>query len=520
MPFNSAHRFRRRRRPTPFRLRRVGGKRRGVSDVVATIILLALTVTLFASIFAFVTTFPSPPAQNSTNFQASFSYTSNQSYVASIKILHLAGPAVPGSGLVYMKSARFPTEPALANPIPVSWGINNATTAWNLGQTWVWTFNAHYLPSLPDNITVYIVSKSQLLFSVVLPGAVIGVPPTIVSSGVTPTTPTVGSAFTVWAVIAGSPTAGTVFVNLAGVPGLSSASSEAMTLSAQGQWQFVVSSSVGITTTNGTYYAFVTASNPKGSASGAIPITIAEGVPFLTVSVAPAIQPAPALVHVPETLQALVTNSGPLTAKMTSVTFWVNNSTTKAAVTGSPFTGTVSPATVNPFSSVTILSSSKWLPTLASIYNLTARVLFSTGQAAVQWTNITVGQAFSVSVAVSPAKVGASGTSTFAITLANFGSLAGTTANITIYANETSSPTTAEGTFPTLTTNGHGNGAYVTPKGGSTIGAYSILTAAVGWTAPASANIACTVTVVVILTNSQWTSPTFYTLTGTASVIG
>jgi len=39
-----------------------------VSDVVATILLLALTVTLFASIFAFVTSFPSPPAQNSNQF--------------------------------------------------------------------------------------------------------------------------------------------------------------------------------------------------------------------------------------------------------------------------------------------------------------------------------------------------------------------------------------------------------------------------------------------------------------------
>jgi Archaeal Type IV pilin, N-terminal len=502
-------------RANPRRRTGMRRRRRAVSDVVATILLLALTVTLFAAIFAFVTSFPAPPAQNSNQFQASFTYASNQSYITNLNILHLAGPAVPGNGLIYLKSATFPTAPAFKNPIPVSWGIHNATPVWNLGQTWAWKFPTGQLPSAQDNITVYVVSNSQLIFSVVLPGQNIAVPPTIVAGGVTPTIPVLGSTFTVWAVIAGSPGANSVYVNLAGVPGLT-ATPQKMSLNSQGQWQLVVTSSLGLTTTNGTFYAFVNASNSKGPASGAILITIAAGTPFLTVSVAPSVQPAPGLVRVPETLQAIVTNSGPLTATMTSVTFWVNNSTTKASVVG-PITGAISHATVNPFSSVTVLSSSKWLPTLASIYNLTARVLFSTGQAAVQWTNVTVGQAFSVSVAVSPAKVGASGTSTFAISLANFGSLAGTTANITIYTNKTGT-TLLEGSFPLLTTNGVGNGAYVTPKGGSPVGAYSILTAAVSWTAPSSANIACTVTVFVILTNSQWT--TAYTLSGTASVIG
>jgi hypothetical protein len=483
--------------------------------VVATILLLALTVTLFAAIFAFVTSFPSPPAQNSNQFQASFTYTANQSYVSSLSILHLAGPAVAGNGLIYLKSANHPAASEFQNPIPVSWGINNATPTWNLGQTWTWKFPSHTLPILPDNITVYVVSASQLLYSVVLPGQIIGVPPTLVASGVTPTVPAVGSTFTVWAAIAGSPSANSVYLSLAGVPGLT-ATPQKMTLNSQGQWQLVVTSSLGFTTTNGTFYAFVNASNSKGPASGEIPITIAQNNgPFLTLSVAPGIQPSPALVRVPETLQAVVTNSGPLSAKMTSVTFWVNNSTTKVAVTGSPFSGTVSPATVNPFSSVTILSSTKWLPSLASIYNLTARVVFSTGQVAVQWTNITVGQAYSALVAVSPAVVAKNTNGTFAITVANFGSLAGTTVNVTIFVNSTASGHPTEGTFPPLTLSGKG---WATPAGGSSLGAYSIFTNAVSWKAPSTAGITCTITVFVLLTNAQWT--TAYTLTATASVTG
>jgi flagellin-like protein len=496
----------------PRRRVRMRRKRRGVSDVVATILLLALTVTLFAAIFAFVTSFPAPPAQNSNQFQASFTYASNQSYITNLNILHLAGPAVPGNGLIYLKSATFPTAPAFKNPIPVSWGIHNATPVWNLGQSWAWKFPTGQLPSAQDNITVYVVSNSQLIFSVVLPGQNIAVPPTIVAGGVTPAIPVLGSTFTVWAVIAGSPGANSVYVNLAGLPGLT-ATPQKMSLNSQGQWQLVVTSSIGLTTKNGTFYAFVNASNAKGPASGAIPITIAAGTPFLTVSVAPATQPSPAYVRVPETLLAVVTNSGPLTATMTSVTFWVNNSTTQAAVAG-PITGTISPATINPFSSVTVLSSSTWLPSLASVYNLTARVLFATGQAAIQWTTITVGKAYSVSVAVSPAVVGASTTSTFAVSVANFGSLAGTTVNVTIFVNKTGT-STGEGSFKPLTLTGKG---WATPAGGSSLGAYSILTTAVTWTSPATAGIACTITVFVVFANPAWT--TAYTLSATGSVTG
>ena len=92
---------------------RAGGirrRRRGVSDVIATILLLALTVTLFGAIFAFVTSFPSPPAQSNNQFQASLFYPSNgsASWIAGVRIVHLAGPATPGSALIYLHSANQP----------------------------------------------------------------------------------------------------------------------------------------------------------------------------------------------------------------------------------------------------------------------------------------------------------------------------------------------------------------------------------------------------------------------------
>ena len=126
------------RRPAKSRWRvrrRHRAGRRGVSDVVATILLLALTVTLFASIFAFVTQFPPPPSQNNNQFQASLIYTSSGLNITTIQIVHLAGPSVPGIGQIYLKSATQPNAPEFTSPLDpytVSSGIGGAGT-WNLG---------------------------------------------------------------------------------------------------------------------------------------------------------------------------------------------------------------------------------------------------------------------------------------------------------------------------------------------------------------------------------------------------
>jgi hypothetical protein len=269
------------------RWRRTG--HRGVSDVVATILLLALTVTLFASIFAFVTAFPSPPAQNNNQFQASLSITSNMSYVSAIHILHLAGPVVAGNALVYLKSANQPTATEFQNPYTVSSGLSGATV-WNLGQVWNLTFPIFQRPIASGNITIYVVASSQLLYSVILPGTSIVVPPTILSTWISPAPPTVGSAFTVYASIAGTYTAQSVYVNLAGVPSTGALNTvQKMTQNSQGQWTFLVGS--GLTTTSGTFYGFVNASSSSGSrgqqTTGAVVITI-SGTSIAAITVSPA----------------------------------------------------------------------------------------------------------------------------------------------------------------------------------------------------------------------------------------
>jgi hypothetical protein len=299
-----------------------------VSDVVATIILLALTVTLFAAIFAWVTSFPAPPAQNSNVFQATLIKTSSGSAVKAISILHLTGPALAAKGSninVYLKSARNPGAAEFQNPIPLAWGLSNATS-WNLGQTWIWTFPASQQPVLPDNITLYIVSPTQLYFSVVLPGLAISVGPTVVATGTNPTTPAVAATFQVWATITGTVTVGSVLLNLAGVPGLSS-SNLVMSLSANGQWVYQVPAAA--TTTSGTYYGFITAGGAGQNTTAQVVITIANSVvapATLSVSVVMIPQP-PILPGTSAYFAAVVTYLGSLANEPVSASFWINETT-------------------------------------------------------------------------------------------------------------------------------------------------------------------------------------------------
>ena len=252
--------------------------RRAVSDVVATILLLGLTVTLFASIFAFVTTFPSPPAQNSNQFQASLTIGPNASSpgnfeVTSINIIHLAGPAVVPLAIIYLKSAVNPKGPEFANPYSLAAGGLPVGKAWNLGQTWILgtNFTGGQHPAVPDNITVYIVTSTTLLFSVVLPGQVISPPPTFLSAETIPSTPVVGGAFTISAVVTGSISSATVV--LSGLPGSFSALPVAMTAGAGGLWTYYVAT--GLTTASGTYYVFVTATNVAGkTGTVSVPVSI------------------------------------------------------------------------------------------------------------------------------------------------------------------------------------------------------------------------------------------------------
>ena len=309
--------------------------------------------------------------------------TPNGTYVSSIQILHLAGPVVAGTALVYLKSATQPAAAEFVNPYTVAsetsaqtGGVATVTGAntWNLGQVWNITFNQFHMPAAGGNITVYVVAGSQLLFSVILPGAITATPPTIVSTATAPATPAVGVPFTVYATLAGSYTPYSVYINLAAMPGGPS-TSKLMTQNSQGQWTYTVSAGA---TAAGTFYGFVNASSSAANggqqATGAVVITIAAtGTSNGPLSVGVILVPSPANPGTAESVQAVVTYTGPVlsVAKSVTVSFSATSSPTGYTFSGTGPSGVMISGPGGP-ASVTVTSQSTWtIPGPNTVYSYT-----------------------------------------------------------------------------------------------------------------------------------------------------
>jgi hypothetical protein len=268
-----------------FRAPAIGGARgrrrrlssRGSSDVVGTILLLAITVTLFGAVFFFVNAFPRPPSQSNSQFSATLSYGgASGRQITQASITHLAGPTLYSSQTqIYIASQAHPTALASKNPFTISSGLAGAT-AWSVGQ--VWSVPLSNL-TIPDNLTITVVSSGQLLFRNVLPGSNPNIPPQFVNQGTTPANPAVGQSFTIYAQIVDDDlNTHSVYVNVSQLPGVpGEPTSFPMTYSAStGTWQYVVGA--GVTNAAGSFFVFVNATDlAKQPNSVVIPVTIGVG---------------------------------------------------------------------------------------------------------------------------------------------------------------------------------------------------------------------------------------------------
>ncbi|MCI4330645.1 MAG: type IV pilin [Thermoplasmata archaeon] len=290
-------------RPDP---RRRNG--RAVSDVVGTILLLALTVTLFASIFFFVNTFPRPPPQPANQFQAQLVYGGALGHsILWVRITHLAGPTLSGhTVLIYLGSSAHPTR--FTGPYDIGAGLNHSYI-WNLGQTWSLNITNKTL-AVPDNITVSIVTPTSLLFRATLPGNNPNLPPEFANVGTIPIGPGIGQGFTVYAQILDSNlNVNSVFINVSELPGLSGSGTVQMTApGTNGLWTYAVAN--GATTSAGTFYLFVNATDSSGAPNSiAIPVTIESGT-VTQANVALSANPSAPVINTATSLSAYVTNPG------------------------------------------------------------------------------------------------------------------------------------------------------------------------------------------------------------------
>ncbi len=237
---------------------------------------------LFSSIFVFVNRFPTPAPQNANAFQASVVMSGG--YVSGVQILLESGPVVQTWARVYLQSSTSSSDWQFhqANGIPVGWGLTppNATTGWTMGKTWSTQFKSPGLPA-STNLSVYVISASQLLYSTVITGSPLA-PPVLASTWTSPAFPSVGSNFSIYAQVSGSSTGMGLNVSLQGVPGLPSTAKWMKPLGG-GKWVYNVAA--GLTTgTGGTYAAFVQGKNNATgvTVAGSVTITLTPGI---TVSV-------------------------------------------------------------------------------------------------------------------------------------------------------------------------------------------------------------------------------------------
>jgi hypothetical protein len=238
--------------------------RRGVSDVVGTILLLGLAIALFATFYTFVSTFPPPPPQSSAQFSASISdvnVTGKGLVITYIHIAYLAGPTLyNGSNTrIYCSSNN---QPAIFNRIyTVTNGLHSAV--WSIGETWSVNITSFGL-QLPDNITLSIVVNGQLYYRDTVPGDTLHVPPQFVNVFTNPAQPTLGSGFLIVMQIQDPfmvPTS-SLKVALFGIPGLSGYPTQNATFSPQnGTWQVWVP---GLASSIGTFFVYLNATDSQG----------------------------------------------------------------------------------------------------------------------------------------------------------------------------------------------------------------------------------------------------------------
>jgi hypothetical protein len=252
------------------------GRSRGVSDVVATILLLGLTVVIFASIILFVIGFPNPLLQPASQFTAQIYSEPNGTSLAiqQITITHTGGSVVPASALVYLKSSLHPKGPEFQNPYSLSAGGIPTGQAWSPGEVFVLgsNFTGGNHPTLPDNISIYIIAGNNLLYSAVLPGTAASLPPVFSDPMVSPATPAIGESFNISVQIGNVFSPDPVYVNLSGLPGSFVASHPMVYI--HGVWNFTVPA--GWTTASGQYWAIVNATTPLsvvGVTAISVPIT-------------------------------------------------------------------------------------------------------------------------------------------------------------------------------------------------------------------------------------------------------
>ncbi len=242
-----------------------------MSTIVATMLLLTITVILFAAIFFFINDFPKPGPQPQTEFDSTLSYSGTT--LSSISILHLSGSTLNGASTaqaaIYLASQKHPT--AFPSAFTLAAGLSGAT-AWSFGETWSLSLTTYGITA-PDNLTVTIISAGQLDYQATIPVATKGFAPYFGSVQTSPSgTLPASTAYTLTASVFFSTSSGdSVKINTTEFP--TGGGTFSMTSGGNGVYTYSGTSPNPSSTT--TYYLFLTATDGNGAQTVlAVPVTV------------------------------------------------------------------------------------------------------------------------------------------------------------------------------------------------------------------------------------------------------
>ena len=191
----------------------------GVSEVVGTILILAMTVVLFSTIIIWVSSIPTPVAQTRVDIQSSLipQYDGGLEAGDWINLTHVGGESLPaGETVLYITDQKGSAPPStgvvhLATFRTVSgttkYGLlDGPGTAWSVGQRFSY-YNTSYRVQDTISVTIVDLTRSLVVWSATLNPPTGTRPPVFVnvwasqSSSGTPITPVTGKGFFILAQI-------------------------------------------------------------------------------------------------------------------------------------------------------------------------------------------------------------------------------------------------------------------------------------------------------------------------------
>ncbi|MGB9636754.1 MAG: CARDB domain-containing protein, partial [Thermoplasmata archaeon] len=264
--------------------------RKGVSEVIATLLILGITVTLFSTIFVWIQTLPPPEGKRNVEIIGELgigdeSIGNVPSYRYYINLTHKGGEPL-SKDMITIVITLTDTLPPAVFIRNVSDSLVNLGDFWEPGEVWRWkTPTTH---SVISNVTVQVIDnvKNLIVWQGVLPGKDINAPPQILERGTEPEIVETGKSFKVWVIVKDSDlNYDSVYIDLWKLD--NTTFKTPIKMNHTGGWKFMTDNlSLSPSVLPGKYTGIINATDNKSHKSIAqitINVITGEGLPLLVV---------------------------------------------------------------------------------------------------------------------------------------------------------------------------------------------------------------------------------------------